>query len=134
MSKWPFPLSTDKTSVPPDAELDAVLDRLNKRPNDSLLETEYLMDDAADAIQSLRQQVARLRLEVDQSGNWQAQTWAMKERAESAEAERDALREDAERYRWLREQEEIPELLASADLATGDKLDAAIDAAMKEGK
>lgn len=51
-------------------------------------------------------------------------------RAQAAEAERDALRADAERYRWLRK-----ESVHGWNLLghyTQDALDAAIDAAMKE--
>ena len=58
-------------------------------------------------------------------------------RAERAEAERDALRADALRYRWLREREcwiRDPEGDKVVIAATGYGLDAAIDAARKEGE
>jgi DNA repair ATPase RecN len=74
-------------------------------------------------------------------------TAAVMERAEKAEAELAALREDATRYRWLREQNEVdkegykfyvgisvPITEADDDLfPTASDLDAAIDAARKEG-
>ena len=46
------------------------------------------------------------------------------------------LRADAERYRWLREWEEVEICndIACVVRAAGDDLDAAIDAAMREGK
>ena len=46
--------------------------------------------------------------------------------AERAETEREALRADAERYRWLRARDHWP---ACFDLVRGPELDAAIDAA-----
>jgi hypothetical protein len=61
-------------------------------------------------------------------------------------AERDALKKDAERYRWLRDHQELPagtgELRHGAYLAAlkiavdmhGDKWDAAIDAAIEQGE
>jgi hypothetical protein len=57
-------------------------------------------------------------------------------RAERAEAERDALRQDAERYRWLREkllyQKSGPHYGWTLDeLIPGDERDAAIDAAIR---
>lgn len=46
----------------------------------------------------------------------------------------EALRRDAERYRWLRDGSNWPAVFASSDAPEplrGDELDAAIDAAMK---
>jgi len=54
----------------------------------------------------------------------------MKDRAERAEADRDALKKDAERYRWIRTST-FDQLGTLIDLRT-KWLDAAIDAAMKE--
>ena len=75
--------------------------------------------------------------------NWQERA----ERAEKAEAERDALRQDAARYRWLRDGEECDVIFGDPEyedryahvesLLALDDLDAAIDAAraaIKEGK
>lgn len=63
-------------------------------------------------------------------------------RLSAVEAERDALRVDAERYRWLRERyptltREMPAKALGLDLRrlyvnTREKFDAAIDAAMKD--
>mgnify|MGYP000996624326 CR=1 FL=1 len=72
--------------------------------------------------------------------------WAQQEAAlrDAAEAERDALRMDAERYRWLRENWFAMGTLANKLTAPGchyhaigraadvESVDAAIDAAMKE--
>jgi len=65
-------------------------------------------------------------------------------RAEKAEAERDALRQDAARYRWLRDGAECDVIFGDPEyedryahvesLLALDDLDAAIDAALKEGK
>lgn len=72
--------------------------------------------------------------------------WAQQEAAlrDAAEAERDALRMDAERYRWLRHGDNDEAVLfftketsAGTDnvwLLRDESLDAAIDAAMKEPK
>ena len=57
-------------------------------------------------------------------------TAAVMERAETAEAEIAALREDAERYRWLRE---LPNADAMNVKFCGCDLDTVIDAARKEG-
>jgi hypothetical protein len=64
---------------------------------------------------------------------------AVLERAEKAEAELAACREDAERYRWLRDGEIVcdTDFPAAKDIAGNalwlEELDAAIDAARKEG-
>ncbi len=57
---------------------------------------------------------------------------ACERRAEAAEAERDKLRVDAERYRWLRKAEplQIPHGKGRLVLLGFDALDAAIDAAL----
>jgi len=57
-------------------------------------------------------------------------TAAVMERAEKAEAELAACREDAERYRWLRE---LPNADAMNVKFCGCDLDTVIDAARKEG-
>lgn len=70
-----------------------------------------------------------------------AATAAVMERAEKAERERDALRKDAERYRWLRAHVDSMSIEPPLTVArvsgcglegwSGDNLNAAIDAAMQ---
>jgi len=61
-------------------------------------------------------------------------TAAVMERAEKAEAELAACREDAERYRWLRKRDSVyPAPSYQEDIASNDQIDRSIDAARKEG-
>lgn len=77
-------------------------------------------------------QVMRLLIEIDAIG--QSLT--------KAEAERDALRQDAERYRWLRDMDEDPGVSLAAIFtdcngsaeSISKRIDAAVDAAMGEQK
>lgn len=55
---------------------------------------------------------------------------AVTARAEAAERERDALREDAERYRWLRE-ESKKRVEFSSDEQVWENVETAIDSARK---
>lgn len=57
---------------------------------------------------------------------------ALRQRAEQAEAEREAFRKDAERYRWLRKAKLITIEHDNFLLAGVSNLDAACDAAIKE--
>lgn len=68
-----------------------------------------LLDEGADEIVRLRARVRELEADRDswaQQADDRVKDWDdMRQRAERAESERDALRADAERYRWLRVQE-----------------------------
>lgn len=89
--------------------------------------------EAADTIEAMRRQVAELSARIGEMNMHQqlqdSTTAAVLERAEKAEAERDALREDAERYRWLRKQKQWPD---DDWLLDPIQLDAAVDVARKK--
>lgn len=112
--------------------------------NDLIARLRAGLVEAADAIEQLQQ-----RAEAAEN----AATFALRSasdahsRAEAAEAELARVKKDAERYRWLRDDEgfaaidwdanlRVPEMpLEWWETATGgDQLDAAIDAAMQGGK
>lgn len=94
------------------------------------------MDENAD----LRRQVAKYEKEDAIKASVNRQLLERAEQAEAklaaAQAENAALREDAERYRWLRSQyEDRPYAVFAWDddcAIGGDDLDAALDAARKE--
>lgn len=101
-------------------------------------------EEAGRTIKSLRQHVAELSGRISEMNMHQqlqdSTTAAVLERAEKAEAERDELREDAKRYRWLRDkcpvsEVNINELIYTDPNRTDDIIDAmievAIDAARK---
>jgi hypothetical protein len=106
---------------------DAELDELVRQIKQNEIQWRGQRNKVADAIQSLRQEVARLRLEVDQSGNWQAQTWAMKERADRAEAEVARPKEDAAKVFDIREfSRELERVEAERDALREDASDLAM--------
>ena len=94
--------------------------------------------DAADAIESLREQVTT-RDVCMQTLAKEADTWQSLRALDLAALvelgkERDALRQDAERYQWLRRFDHfaiVDEMLSTIDYNT---LDEAVDAALGEGK
>ena len=109
-------------TTPDDKTLDELVDRivglqLERSSHDDIWEA---LRDSASAIAALRERIAAL------------------------EAERDALRQDAARYRWLRDGAECDVIFGDPEyedryahvesLLALDDLDAAIDAALKDGK
>jgi sirohydrochlorin ferrochelatase len=75
------------------------------------------------------------RLEIESAADWKDDVHAMADMLRQLLAENDALRDDAERYRWLRAVHigDDPESI-NLDRAPGQRgLDAAIDAARKKG-
>ena len=112
-----------------------------------------LCDEAADELEQLQTSLVRLKMRLDQQREYHAaeladvvaeRDHAVEQAATNADevlalrAERDALREDAERYRWLRDQIYIdPKMLIlriNNVFLRGplpEALDAAIDAARK---
>lgn len=75
------------------------------------------------------------REEIESAADWMDDVHAMADMLRQLLAENDALREDAERYRWLRDEHigDDPESI-NLDRAPGQRgLDAAIDAARKKG-
>jgi hypothetical protein len=92
----------------------------------SQVEPDPLSNEGADLIESL---LAERDAALAREAMWQRE-------ASGYMAERDALRADAERYRWLRDKCQWSDVRAEfgwqGDVPGG--LDTAIDAAMKEGK
>lgn len=115
-------------------DYDALIDRLNA------ISDEHNTDPPARLRHRIRDAaITALRAERDNAiaaldANWvQHQAIvASRERAERAEAERDALRADAERYRHIRDYPMSPELHRIITLQQNTLWDAAIDAVRKE--
>ena len=110
-----------------------------------------LQDEAADTIETLREELQAIHKEASSNQKWAFLEW--KQRAKDTEeqlAEEQQLRRsieafyagaviDAKRYRWLRDSESLtqPSVDLASDLhyaATTESIDAAIDAAMKKEK
>ena len=112
-----------------------IVERL--RHKHALYQTPAILDEAADEIERLQAEVSDLR--------FQARNLIVS--VDKLAAERDALKKDAERYRWLRtksaekhdfydEEERWMVSRAQGGMGQnffGEKIDAAIDEAMKEG-
>lgn len=115
-----------------------------------------ILDEAADALETLRAQLAAAERERDEANFHHAEAERLlaekivntntdlrdqaierwRNRAEVAERRVAELRPDAERYWWLRDGNKTwlddikPVICVKGDLMAGDKLDAAIDAAL----
>ena len=128
--------------VPPSPDYDDLVERIRALadclywatagwdiPGDATQKIGRLAVKAADAIAALRAERDALRAELaEDAGGWA--------RAERAEAECDALRADAERYRWLRAAQSQTArnwiVINNRNMYGEHELDAAIDAARKE--
>lgn len=87
--------------------------------------------DAAALIRALRSEVERLQGNENDAIKWQEENARNYDRAERAEAERDAAAKDAERYRWLRDVgDENWTALCTRASKGSSQIDAAIDAAL----
>lgn len=73
---------------------------------------------------------AQLAKEVDKRMRLETLLGSQVAQGRALLAERDALAKDAERYRWLRDAEELPFNLMKTEMM-GATLDAAIDAALQ---
>lgn len=102
--------------------------------------TSYVLGDLerermSDPIERIREGLRTVELVTNDDDRWQVRIGdirALLDRLDAAEAENERLREDGERYRFIRDNSWPSELVSVIQMQQNGKWDAAIDAARRE--
>lgn len=89
----------------------------------------------SDPIERIREGLRTVELVTNDDDRWQVRIGdirALLDRLDAAEAENERLREDGERYRFIRDNSWPSELVSVIQMQQNGKWDAAIDAARRE--